>query len=201
MCLLLALAAKFDGIVRFDLDSAERLPVYEANQRTQKKVCQQNKAGGDHTRDQLAGSRKSADHRRTPEGRGSVEAANVDAFAHDHASAEEADPGNDLRGDARWTAIGSNRHREDDKPGSPDGNERIGPQARHALPPLSLETDDSAEQKRGAEAKGDFARVHRCAPFSKLYVSADAEDRGRTAVAVVGRIVDKLIIQRQLATA
>src|SRR3984893_7517170 len=203
MRLLLALAAQFDGVLGFDLYSAERLAVDEANQRAQKKVCQQNKAGGDHTRDQLAGTRKCSDHRRAPKGRGGVEAANVDAFAKDHAGPGEADPGNDLRGDARWTAIGGNCHREDDEPGGPYRNERIRPKARHALPPLSLETDDGAEQKCGAETEGDFARVH-CQPsprWSEPDMGTDREDRDRAAVTVVSRMVNELIVERDVGEA
>src|SRR5207302_10840362 len=100
MRLLLALAAQFDGIAGFNLYGAKRLPIDQTDQRTQKQIRQQSKCGGDSARDQLAGTGKGAYHRRAPQGGSGIEAGNVQALAEEHAGAEKADPGDDLRGNA-----------------------------------------------------------------------------------------------------
>jgi len=70
-------------------------------------------------------------------------------------------PGHDLRGDARWAGVSRDQAREHHEACSPDGDERVGPQARHALAPLTLESDRAAEQGRGAEIDGVlFDRDH-----------------------------------------
>ncbi len=93
MRLLLSLAAQFDRILSFDLNSAERLSVDETNDRPEEEIGTDDEGSGQHACDELTGSCEHSNHRRAPEGRGGVETANIDAFPQDYANTEETYPG------------------------------------------------------------------------------------------------------------
>jgi hypothetical protein len=82
-----------------------------------------------------------------------VEAANVDAFAQDHAGAKKPDAGHNLSGYLGWAVVARHRGREHDETGGTDRYERVGSKAGHSLPPLPFEANDSADKQSRAEPK------------------------------------------------
>ena len=95
----------------------------------------------------LAGQQ--ADRGRAPEGRRGVEPADIEALLEDHARAEKTDAGYDLRRHPRRAVMIPDGPRVGDVDRGPKRDQRVGPQAREMLAPLTFETD------RRAKAGGD----------------------------------------------
>jgi hypothetical protein len=64
MRFFLALAPQFDRIMGFDLDRAERLLVYQTDDRSQEEIRADDESSGEQARDQLPSSSEGSDHRR-----------------------------------------------------------------------------------------------------------------------------------------
>ena len=82
----------------------------------------------------------------------------IDALAQDHAGAQEADAAHHLARDPCRVAL-ANQSRENDEPGGPECDQRVGTQAGHLLVPLPLEADDATQQQRRGEAQGRVDQV------------------------------------------
>src|SRR5712691_4869224 len=68
MRLLLTLAAQFNRVMGFDLDSAEWLLVDETDNRSQEQVRADNESAGKQACNELTSPGKGSDHRRAPNG-------------------------------------------------------------------------------------------------------------------------------------
>src|SRR5580700_7001848 len=158
--LLVTLTAQLDGVMGLDFGGAVRLPVDEAHQRAQEQVRQDDEPGGNPAGGELSGAGEGSDHRRAPERRGGVEAGHIDPLTQDHARSEKADARNDLSRHPRRTVVARDHRRKNDEACCADRDEGVGPQSRHALQPLPLETNQAAEQHGDPEADGDFLRLH-----------------------------------------
>jgi hypothetical protein len=127
-----------------------------------------------------AGARQHADRGRAPEGRGGVEAADVEAFAEDDAGAEEADARDDLSGHAGRAYLVGEDAGEHHEARGPDGDERVGAQAREALAPLALGPDQAAEDHGGDQVDRRRGQVD-----GEGHRGASAEGAGNGASAAV----------------
>lgn len=97
----------------------------------------------------------SADAGTGPEGGGGVDAADGAAFAHDDASAEEADAGDDVGDDVEGAGIAAVEFVEADgnidEEGGADTDEDVGAKAGGALADLAFVADEAAEEEGGEE--------------------------------------------------
>jgi hypothetical protein len=117
----------------------------------------------------VAGARGDPDGGGRPQGRGGREAADGEALPDDRARTEEADPADDLRGDARRVVddaagprvreVGERVRGDDREEGGADRDEQVRPQAGLALPQLALEPDRSPERRGGREPEEDVCPV------------------------------------------
>jgi hypothetical protein len=115
------------------------------DQRTQDHVGADDEHGAKRRVTNEAHTSEESDRRGAPEGRGRVEAADVQALLENHAGAEETDARHDLRANARRAVRVARETAEQNKRRRPEGDERIGSQSGETLAPLPLEADRGAE--------------------------------------------------------
>ena len=72
MRFFLVLTPKFDRVLGFDLDRAERLFIDQADDRSQEEVSADNKGSGQRACNEFTESSEGSDHRRAPERRSGI---------------------------------------------------------------------------------------------------------------------------------
>jgi len=142
---------------------------------------------------QLAGAGKQSDRAGTPQRRGRVQAAHVDAFLPNHPGAKKAYAGNDLRGDPRRTRIGELALEHDENRGA-KRDQRVGPQSGEALAPLPLEANGAAKQdgddqvERVVRERGIEYRRHRFFFNSERFARRSHPGENAPAWQKIGRV-------------
>ena len=129
-------------------------------QRAPHQVDGDDSAGGDRRERQVSGGGQHTDRRRAPQRGGGVEAANVDALAQDHSTAQKPDTGHHIRGDSGGAGVlggGGVQHEQ----GRARGDQRIGPQASPTCPPLPLESDQRPATNSDGQPEPEIGNTQR----------------------------------------
>jgi hypothetical protein len=164
-----ASAGHGDGVLRFGVIRGRLLTLVDAQyRRPHRYVRNDNQKCRAKAESVKAAACEGSDHGRAPKCGGSIQPAHVGALAQNHARAEKADAGNDLRRDACRVALADYAGKGHEAGGA-ERDERIRPQARHFLMPLPFDADGRARDKGGSEAHKNFTEhkdiAHGASPY------------------------------------
>lgn len=114
--------------------------------------------GADGGGGEFAGGGQDRDGRRAPESGGGVQAADVEAVAHDDPSAEEPDAGHHVGGDAGRAAGVVHRDGVQHEQGGSGGDQGVGAKPRHPGPLLAFDADHRAAADAGRKPGAEVQR-------------------------------------------